>query len=58
MLRTRAAEHGLRVADLWAHTGPPYRGLYADGFHPNDKGYVQWADALWQALSQDVRDGV
>jgi len=58
VLRGCAAEHGLRVADLWAHTGAPYRGLYADGFHPNDKGYVQWADALWQVLSQDVPDGV
>lgn len=49
-LRACAAEHGLRVADLWAHTGPPYRGLYADGFHPNDAGYRQWADALREAL--------
>lgn len=45
-----AAAHGLRVADLWAHTGPPYKGLYADGFHPNDAGYAQWAEALAQAL--------
>jgi lysophospholipase L1-like esterase len=49
-LRERAAAHGLRVADLWAHTGPPYRGLYADGFHPNDRGYRQWADAVAEAL--------
>lgn len=49
-LRRRAAEHGLLVADLWAHTGPPYRGLYADGFHPNDAGYRQWADAVCEAL--------
>lgn len=49
-LRRRAGEHGLRVADLWGHTGPPYRGLYADGFHPNDAGYRQWADAVCQAL--------
>jgi lysophospholipase L1-like esterase len=49
-LRHRAAERGLRVADLWAHTGPPYRGLYADGFHPNDAGYRQWADAVCEAL--------
>jgi acyl-CoA thioesterase-1 len=51
LLRERAAERGLRVADLWAHTGPPYRGLYFDGFHPNDRGYLQWADALWEVLS-------
>jgi lysophospholipase L1-like esterase len=49
-LRRRAAERGLKVADLWAHTGPPYRGLYADGFHPNDAGYRQWADAVCEAL--------
>lgn len=51
VVRSSAAAHGLRVADLWAHTGPPYRGLYADGFHPNDAGYVQWADALWEAVA-------
>ena len=50
VLRAGAEAHGLRVADLWAHTGPPYRGLYADGFHPNDRGYLQWADALSEAL--------
>ena len=49
-IRAEAAERGLRVADLWAHTGPPYKGLYFDGFHPNDAGYVQWADAVWAAL--------
>ncbi len=52
VLRGAAAEHGLRVADVWSHTGPPYRGLYADGFHPNDAGYVQWADALWEAVRE------
>ena len=50
VVRARADERGLRVADLWAHTGPPYRGLYADGFHPNDRGYLQWADAVSEAL--------
>lgn len=49
-LRTAAARRGLRVADLWAHTGPSYRGLYADGFHPNDAGYRQWSAALVEAL--------
>jgi len=50
-LRSRAADLGLRVADIWAHTGPPYRGRYADGFHPNDLGYVPWADAVVEALT-------
>jgi lysophospholipase L1-like esterase len=54
VLRAEAAARGLRVADLWAHTGPPYRGLYFDGFHPNDAGYLQWADALWEALEGDL----
>jgi lysophospholipase L1-like esterase len=49
-LRATAAARGLRVADLWTFTGAPYKGLYADGFHPNDAGYVQWADALSAAL--------
>ena len=51
VLRAEAARHGLRVADLWAHTGPPWRGLYADGFHPNDRGYLQWVAALEEALA-------
>jgi lysophospholipase L1-like esterase len=50
VLRAEAAARRLRLADLWAHTGPPYRGLYFDGFHPNDAGYLQWADAVWEAL--------
>ncbi len=54
-IRVAAAEHGLRVADLWTHTGPPYRGLYFDGFHPNDKGYRQWADAVSEALGLPPR---
>ncbi len=49
-IRAGAAERGLRVADLWSHTGPPYQGLYFDGFHPNDAGYLQWADAVSEAL--------
>ena len=50
LIRSCAREHGLRVADLWAHTGPPYKGLYFDGFHPNDRGYLQWVAALEEAL--------
>ncbi|GAC1609654.1 MAG: hypothetical protein NVS3B26_12120 [Mycobacteriales bacterium] len=49
-LRDAAQHKGLLVADIWAHTGPPYKGLYADGLHPNDAGYRQWADAVWVAL--------
>ena len=50
VVRACAQENGLRVADLWAHTGPPYQGLYFGGFHPNDRGYLQRADALSAAL--------
>ena len=50
VLRVCAAGHRLRVADLWGYTGAPYKGLYADGFHPNEAGYLQWADALSAAL--------
>ena len=54
-IRAGAAERGLRVADLWSHTGPPYKGLYFDGFHPNDAGYRQWADAVAHALDLPAR---
>ena len=57
VLRAEAAAHGLRVADLWSHTGPPYRGLYFDGFHPNDAGYLQWVEALWEALEAPATAG-
>ena len=50
-VRAQAASRGLRVADVWEHTGPPYRGRYADGFHPNDVGYAQWADAVLEAVT-------
>lgn len=50
-VRREAAARGLRVADLWAHTGPPWRGRYAaDGFHPNERGYAGWAAAFSDAL--------
>jgi len=49
-IRSAAAERRLRLADLWRHTGPPYRGLYADGLHPNERGYAQWTAALAEAL--------
>lgn len=39
------------VADLWATTGPPWRGQFADDwFHPNDEGYRRWADAMVAAV--------
>lgn len=50
VIRGEAARRELRVADLWAATGPPYRGLFADGLHPNDLGYRRWADVLGPAV--------
>ncbi len=51
LVRTEAPAAGLRVADVWKHTGPPWRGKYAaDMFHPNDVGYRDWARAILEAL--------
>lgn len=52
IIRAEAPARGLRVADVWATTGPPWRGKYArDGFHPSDRGYEDWAAAFLQALT-------
>ena len=51
VVRALAAQHGHRVADLWARTGPPYEGKFSeDRFHPNDRGYEDWAAAVADAL--------
>jgi lysophospholipase L1-like esterase len=51
VIRAEAPGRGLRVADVWERTGPPWRGRYAeDFFHPNDLGYGDWADAVAEAL--------
>ncbi len=51
MIRTEAPAAGLRVADVWRHTGPPWRGKFAsDGFHPGVLGYADWAAAFAEAL--------
>lgn len=50
-LRADAARHGLRVVDLWSHTGPPWDHKFAaDHFHPNDLGYADWVAAFAEAL--------
>ena len=50
-LRADAARRGLRVVDLWSHTGPPWDHKFsADHFHPNDLGYADWAAAFAEAL--------
>lgn len=51
-----AKEHDLRLVDLWAATGPPWRGRFAaDQFHPNDLGYESWTAAFLAALPSDRR---
>jgi lysophospholipase L1-like esterase len=48
------AEHDLVLVDLWSHTGPPWEGKFShDHFHPNDAGYVGWAEAFLEALGLD-----
>ena len=51
VIRDEAPAHGLRVADVWAHTAPPWLGKVAsDGFHPGLRGYADWAAAFADAL--------
>ena len=45
------ADAGLRVADVYAHTGPPWDGKFSeDRFHPNTVGYSHWAAAFADPL--------
>lgn len=51
LIRREAPRQGLRVADVWAHTGPPWSGnLAADRFHPSEQGYGRWTAAFAEAL--------
>ena len=53
LIRAEAPPAGLVVADVWAHTGPPWHGkLAADGFHPGALGYADWAAAFAEVLDQ------
>lgn len=53
VIRSEAPAAGLVVADVWAHTGPPWQGkLAADGFHPGLTGYANWAKAFAEALAE------
>lgn len=45
-----AQERGLPVVDLWSATGPPWRGKYADGLHPNAVGITDWVAAFGRTL--------
>ena len=51
LIRAEADAHHLVVADVWSRTGPPWRGKFAaDGFHPNELGYRDWADGFLPAM--------
>jgi len=51
VVREKAPAAGLVVADVWARTGPPWRGKFAaDGFHPGALGYADWAAAFAAVL--------
>ena len=53
LIRAEAPSAGLVVADVWAHTGPPWHGkLAADGFHPGALGYADWAAAFAEVLDR------
>lgn len=55
LIRTEAPAAGLVVADVWARTGPPWRGKFAsDQFHPGVVGYADWAAAFAEALGLPV----
>lgn len=54
LIESEAAGAGLRVADVYAHTGPPWEGKFAeDRFHPGALGYAHWAAAFTEALDLD-----
>jgi acyl-CoA thioesterase I len=54
IIRAEAPTAGLRIADVWAHTGAPWSGKYAgDGFHPNETGYADWCAAFAEAIGLD-----
>ena len=51
VIREAAPAAGVLIADVWARTGPPWRGKLApDGFHPGALGYADWAAAFAEAL--------
>jgi lysophospholipase L1-like esterase len=52
LIRRRATEYGLRVADINRALTRPWRPRFAaDHFHPSDLGYADWARAFSIALS-------
>ena len=52
-VRRAATAHGHLVAALGAHLLPPHRGLSADRYHPNDRGYDAWVRAFATPMGID-----
>jgi lysophospholipase L1-like esterase len=51
ILRHEARAARMRIAEVWKHTGPPYRDTHCfDGFHPSDRGHERWCDAFAATL--------
>jgi lysophospholipase L1-like esterase len=55
LIRDATARHDVPYVDLYGETGPvfgvsPGRYYAPDGFHPNDLGYREWADAILEVL--------
>ncbi len=51
LIRKEAKKKGLKVAEITEALTPPYREKYAsDHYHPNDKGYADYAAAFAKAL--------
>jgi lysophospholipase L1-like esterase len=56
VIRDEAPAAGLVVADVWARTGPPWHGKYAeDRFHPGALGYADWAAAFADVVHLALR---
>jgi lysophospholipase L1-like esterase len=55
IVRAEAPRGGLRIADVWARSGPPWSGKFAaDDFHPNEIGHRDWCDAFAEAIGVPV----
>jgi acyl-CoA thioesterase-1 len=53
-----ASRHGATVFDVYSvtHKQLPSHPEYfsSDGFHPSDKGYELWAEAMWPTIAQII----
>jgi lysophospholipase L1-like esterase len=53
-VRTLGQRHHLRIVDVNRYYHSPFRGrLSVDRFHPNDRGYAEWAHAFVDALEEE-----